>query len=91
MRNDLAEVRPSEEAMFDRFARNFSGLGVPKGERVEDLGVEVAISLDEADRGTRVRLGVSTRAKIASRERSFQVRSSTLYFAILGWLRKATQ
>src|ERR1700736_6027917 len=41
MRGDLAEVRPSEEAMFGRFARNFSGVGVPKGERVEDLDVEV--------------------------------------------------
>jgi molecular chaperone DnaJ len=58
MRGDLAEVRPSEEPMFGRFARNFSGVGVPKGERVEDLDVEVAISQQEADRGTRVRLGV---------------------------------
>jgi molecular chaperone DnaJ len=58
MRHDLAEVRPSEEAMFGRFARNFGGVGGPKGERVEELDVEVAISKEEAERGTRVRLGV---------------------------------
>jgi molecular chaperone DnaJ len=58
MRHDLAEVRPSEEAMFGRFAHNFTGVGVPRGERVEELDVEVAISQEEAERGTRVRLGV---------------------------------
>ena len=58
MRRDLAEASPSEEAMFSRFARNFNGVGVPKSERVEELGVEVAISQEEAERGTCVHLEV---------------------------------
>ncbi|HXX67125.1 MAG TPA: DnaJ domain-containing protein [Polyangiaceae bacterium] len=58
VRRDLAEVRPSEEALSCRFARNFTGIGVPKGERVEALDVEIAISKEEAERGTRVCLGV---------------------------------
>jgi DnaJ-class molecular chaperone len=56
MRRDLVDVRPSEEAMFRRFAQNF--VGVPKAEGVEELHVEVVISSEEAARGTRVRLGV---------------------------------
>jgi curved DNA-binding protein CbpA len=31
------EVRPSREAMHDRFRRNFTGRGVPKAERLEPL------------------------------------------------------
>jgi molecular chaperone DnaJ len=58
MRRDLADVRPSVEAMFGRFARNFAGVSTPKAEGVEELNVEVAISEEEAGRGARVRLGV---------------------------------
>ncbi len=58
IRRDLAEARPSEEAMFSRFARNFTGTGIPKAEGVERLNVEVAISEEEASRGARVRLAV---------------------------------
>jgi molecular chaperone DnaJ len=58
MRRDLADVRPSEEAMFSRFARNVSGVGIAKAEGVEELNVDVAISQEEAERGTRVRLGI---------------------------------
>jgi DnaJ-class molecular chaperone len=58
MRRDLADARPSEDSMFSRFERNFTGVGVPKSEGVEELNVEVAISEEEATRGARVRLGV---------------------------------
>jgi DnaJ-class molecular chaperone len=58
IRRDLAEVRPSAEAMFSRLARNFTGIGVPRAESVEPLNVEVAISEEEASRGARVRLAV---------------------------------
>jgi molecular chaperone DnaJ len=58
MRRHLAEVRPSEEAMFDRFSMNFHRAGLPKGERVEELKVDVAISKEEAERGTRIQLGI---------------------------------
>lgn len=57
IRRDLADVRPSKEALLDRFERNFVGT-TPKGERVEELLVELAISPEEAGRGTRVRLAV---------------------------------
>jgi molecular chaperone DnaJ len=57
IRRDLADVRPSEAALFERFSRNFSRLGAPKGERIEQLDVEVAISQEEASRGTFVHLG----------------------------------
>ena len=58
LRRDFAELRPSEEALFQRFARNFTAVGVPKAETVEQLTAEVAISKDEAASGTHVRVGV---------------------------------
>jgi len=63
MRRDLVEVRPGADALFDRFERNFTGVGVPKGERVQELQVDVAISRQEADRGTTVRIGLPTFAR----------------------------
>ena len=58
MRRDLVDVRPSEEAMFKRFERNFTQEAVPKGERVDELNVEVAVSPEEAGRGARLRIGI---------------------------------
>jgi molecular chaperone DnaJ len=58
MRRDLADVRPSEEAMFKRFERNFTREAVPKGERVDELNVEVAVSSEEARKGARLRIGI---------------------------------
>ncbi len=58
MRRDLADVRPSEEAMFKRFERNFTREAVPKGERVDELNVEVAVSPEEAGKGARLRIGI---------------------------------
>jgi hypothetical protein len=46
--------------MFDRFARNFTEVSLPKGERVAELTVDVAISEEEAGAGGTVRVGVPT-------------------------------
>jgi len=58
MRRDLVDVRPSEEAVFKRFERNFTREAVPKGERVDELNVEVAVSSEEARKGARLRIGI---------------------------------
>ena len=58
MRGGLVEVRPSEDAMFQRFERNFTGIDGPKGEAVDELKVDVAISREEAAKGTTLRIGV---------------------------------
>jgi DnaJ-class molecular chaperone len=58
LRHDLGDVRPSRDEMFSRFARNFTGVNLPKGERPMELTVDVALSPEEARAGTRVRLGV---------------------------------
>jgi molecular chaperone DnaJ len=55
---DFMTIHPSFEALRARMLRNFTGMGVPKGERVESLNVEVILSPDEARRGGVLRLGV---------------------------------
>jgi len=45
------EVRPSFEALFERLLRNFSGAGVPKGERAEPLDFQLILSPEEAEVG----------------------------------------
>jgi molecular chaperone DnaJ len=44
-------VRPSFDALFDRFVRNFTRIGVPKAERVEPLNCDVVLSPQEAAQG----------------------------------------
>lgn len=51
-------MRPSFEAMHERFLRNFTGIGTPKSERVEGLNFEVLLSPEEATRGCVVPVGV---------------------------------
>ncbi len=51
-------VRPSLEALLERLLRNFTGRGVPKGERLEALNLEVILSPEEALRGGVVPLRV---------------------------------
>lgn len=63
LRRDIADARPSEEALFGRLERNFTGAGAPRGEGVEDLQVEVAIGQEEARRGARLRLGLPVFAR----------------------------
>jgi molecular chaperone DnaJ len=55
---DFMTIRPSFEALRARMLRNFTGVGIPKGERVESLNVEVILSPDEARRGGVLRLGI---------------------------------
>ena len=43
-------IRPSAEALLDRFYRNFSGQGVPKSEHPEPLLCDVSLSIEEARR-----------------------------------------
>jgi molecular chaperone DnaJ len=51
-------IRPSFDAMFDRFLRNFTGLRVPKSERLEALNFEIMLTPEEASRGCVVPIGV---------------------------------
>jgi molecular chaperone DnaJ len=55
---DFETIRPSFEPLFERFVRNFTGLGIPKGERLEDLNVEVVLSPEEAAQGISVPLSI---------------------------------
>lgn len=58
MRRDLVNVRPSREALFRRFETNFTPEAAAKGGRVDELNVDVAVSSEEAGKGTRLRIGV---------------------------------
>lgn len=51
-------VRPSFDAMFDRFRRNFTGIGVPKSEQLEGLSFEVLLTPEESARGCVVPVNV---------------------------------
>jgi molecular chaperone DnaJ len=51
-------IRPSFEPLFERFLRNFTGEGIPKGERLEDLNIEVILSPEEAATGVSILIGV---------------------------------
>jgi len=55
---DFQTVRPSLDALFDRMLRNFTGLNVPKGERIQGLNIEIAVSPFEAAQGVVVPIGV---------------------------------
>ena len=54
----VESVRPSFEAMYDRFLRNFTGVGIPKSEHLEGLNIEVVITHEEARQGCLVPIGV---------------------------------
>jgi DnaJ-class molecular chaperone len=51
-------IRPSFEAMFARFLRNFTGSGVPKSEQLEGLNFEVVLTPEEAFSGVTVSVGL---------------------------------
>jgi DnaJ-class molecular chaperone len=51
-------IRPSYDEMVDRFLRNFTGIGIPKSERIEDLNLEVILSPEEAAQGAVVPISV---------------------------------
>ena len=56
--HDFRTFGPSFESLFDRFVRNFTGEGVPKGERLESLNVEVILSPEEAAKGCVLLMGM---------------------------------
>ena len=51
-------VHPSFDELFERFPRNFTGIGIPKAERVAALNLEVILSPDEAAQGGLAPIGV---------------------------------
>jgi molecular chaperone DnaJ len=62
---DFETIQPSFEPLFDRFLRNFTGQGVPKGERLADLNIEVILSPEEAATGVTIPVGVPVFATCA--------------------------
>jgi DnaJ-class molecular chaperone len=58
IRRDRVDVRPSRQALFRRFEKSFTPEAVPKGDRVDELNVDVAVSPEEAGKGARLRIGV---------------------------------
>jgi DnaJ-class molecular chaperone len=56
--HDFRTFGPSFESLFDRFVRNFTGEGIPKGERLESLNVEVILSPEEAAKGGVMLMGI---------------------------------
>ena len=56
--HDFQTIGPSFDALFDRMLRSFTGIAVPKGERIEDLNIEVVLSPLEAARGAVAPIGV---------------------------------
>ena len=52
------EMHPSGAALVERLLRNFTGLGIPKGEQREGLQVEIILTPEEAVRGGILPLGV---------------------------------
>ena len=53
-------IRPSFEAMYDRLLRNYTGIGVPKAERLEGLNLEARLPPAAAAHGCSVPVGVPT-------------------------------
>jgi molecular chaperone DnaJ len=56
--HDFETIRPSFEPLFERFLRNFTGEGIPKGERLEALNVEVILSPEKATMGVPIPVDV---------------------------------
>ncbi len=55
--DDVSEsVRPSFDALSDRFLRSFTGRRVPKAERLESLDFDLVLTRDEATCGGTVRV-----------------------------------
>lgn len=52
---------PSFEEIFDRFWSNFTGEVRPKGEKIENLLIDVPVTLEQAIRGGRARVLVPAR------------------------------
>ena len=55
---DFPTFSDSFESLFDRFFRNFTGVGVPKAEKTEGLTLELILSPEEALKGGRITLKI---------------------------------
>ena len=55
---DYGSIGPSFAEIYERFARNFTGRGIAKGERLEAVDVEVVLSAEEALQGVAVPIAV---------------------------------
>jgi molecular chaperone DnaJ len=55
---EFRSIQPSFEPLYERFVRNFTKKQIPKGERIEGLNVDVALSPEESAQGGTVALGV---------------------------------
>lgn len=51
-------VHPSYEGLWQRFARNFTGVGIPKSEHCEPVTVEVPVTTDDVEMRRIVRVGI---------------------------------
>jgi molecular chaperone DnaJ len=51
-------IHPSFDAMYDRFLRNFTGVGVPKAERLEGINFDLVLTPAEAAGGGSLEVGV---------------------------------
>jgi len=51
-------IRPSFDEAYERFRRNFTGVGIPKSERLEGLNFEVLLAPEEKARGCLVPVAV---------------------------------
>src|SRR5262249_21379704 len=58
LRRGAGAIGPSADALFDRMARNFNGIHVPKAERLEALDVQLVMSPADAASGGIYRIGV---------------------------------
>jgi DnaJ-class molecular chaperone len=58
LRRGSTQPARGNDALFARFARNFTGIGVPKAEHLEPLHVRVVVPPEEAARGTTLTLGL---------------------------------
>ena len=55
---DFRSISPSFEPLYERFVRNFTKREIPKGERIEELNVDLALSPEESAQGGTVAVGV---------------------------------
>jgi molecular chaperone DnaJ len=55
---DAHGVHPSFEALYERIMRNFTGCGIPKGERSEALRVNVEVVPEDAAAGGVIPIGI---------------------------------
>ena len=56
---EFRTIYPSFEPLYERFVRNFTNRQIPKGERIEALNVDLALSPEESAQGGTIAVGVA--------------------------------